>query len=342
MAKIEIPSADFNVELAQGVVKAAIAAAGAKTREILMVPVDQIKIVAGFNVRIHDAEYEDHIESIKNSIIENGFYPHKPLSGYAGKEGDQTFIYCTGGFSRLAAAKLAIEAGAPITALPLVLSPAGTSMLDLTIEMAVDNDGKQLRPYERAILIKRAVGYGGDEAAIAKKMGISGQYVTDLLYLLGLPHTVQQMVIKGQVSAGHAVVVARKHGADATKVLQAATGEAESGENGAAAPNGTGKATPSRTGGAGGKTAIPKKVYIAAIVYALALPDGLEFLARWHKGETDAIKELASTMGKKPKAKPKAKAKGAKKGKGGRPTNAAKAAAAAAEPASEVPDDTPL
>ncbi len=349
MPKIEIPSADFKVELVQSGMKAAIAETGAKSRDLLMVPVDMIKTIAGFNVRIHDADYEAHIEWIKNSIIQNGFFSHKPLTGYAGKEGEQTFIYCVGGASRLEAAKRAIAAGAPITALPVVLSPAGTSMIDLTLGVAIDNDGQQLKPYERAILIKRAIGYGAEPDAIASKMGISGQYVTDLLYLLGLPNAIQQMVINNQTSAGHAVVMARKHGAEATKVLQAAIGPT-AGANGATPP--AGRATPGTTGS--GPKGTPKKVYISAIVYALALPDGLNWLKRWHEGEADAVAELTATLAKPArrskeqvaadkaaKAKAKAAAKLAKekavaakkaagKGKGGRKSNATKAAEAAA------------
>lgn len=348
--KIEVPAADFHVELVQGGMKAAITETGAKSRDLLMVPVDQIKIVAGLNVRIHDDDYEEHVEEIKNSIIENGFYQHFPLSGYAGKEGDQTFIYCTGGFTRLEAAKRAIKAGAPIEALPVVLKPPGTSMLDLTLALAMDNTGKPLKPYERAIVVKRMVGYGAEPDAIASKMGISGQYVTDLLYMLGLPNAIQQMIIKDQVSAGHAVVMARKHGAEATKVLQAAITPA-AGANGATPP--AGRATPGTTGS--GPKSTPKKVYISAIVYALALPDGLDWLKRWHEGEADAVAELTATLAKPArrtkeqvaadkaaKAKAKAAAKTAKEkakaaakaagkgGKGGRKSNATKAAEAAA------------
>src|SRR5712691_7059613 len=124
------PSADFDIEFTQGGVKAAIAKTGAKQRDLLMVPIGELTIVAGLNVRIHDAEYEAHIEEIKTSIIENGFYQHFPLAGYAGKEGDLTLIYVTGGFTRLEAAKRAIKEGAAIEALPVVLKPSGTSMLD--------------------------------------------------------------------------------------------------------------------------------------------------------------------------------------------------------------------
>lgn len=326
--KTETPSADFHVELIQGGAKAAMRQAGVKTRDLLMVPIDQIKIVAGLNVRIHDEDYEAHIEEIKESIIENGFYQHFPLPGYVGTEGDQTFIYLVGGFTRFEAAKRAIAAGTPIEALPMVLKPPGTSMLDLTIAIDQDNTGAPLRPYERAVLVKRAIGYGADEATIAQKMNISEQYVRDLLYLLGLPHAVQQMVANRQISAGHAIVTARAHGADATRVLQEAQGVSPAGDGTVGRPElltglpapatGTGRVTPRQTRGAtSGKAILSKKIILAAIDYAITLPDGIDFLTRWRKGEADAIAELA-TFVKQPKRRKKVvKAKGT--GRRGRP-----------------------
>jgi ParB-like chromosome segregation protein Spo0J len=308
----ELPSPDFHVELVQGGMKAAMASTGAKSRDLLMVPVDQIKIIAGLNIRIHDDDYEAHTEEIKESIIENGFYLHFPLSGYAGKEGEETFIYLTGGFTRFEAAKRAIKAGAPIEALPMVLKPNGTSMQDLTVALAQDNTGSPLKPYERAIIIKRLVGYGMDEETIAQKMQISGQYVKDMLFALGLPNTVQQMIVNGQVSMGHAVATARKHGANAIKVLQEAEGtDATS----AAAKRITPKQT--RTAAAG-NTIVPKKTLIAAIDYAISLPDGIEFLTRWRKAEADALDELTTFM-KQPKARKNAKKAKASGKKPGRP-----------------------
>lgn len=334
--EINLPSGDFNVELVQGGMKAAMAEANAKSRDLLMVPLDQIRIIAGFNVRIHDVEYEAHIEEIKDSIIANGFYQHFPLSGYAGKEGEQTFIYLTGGFTRYEAAKRAVAMGTPIESVPMVLKPPGTSMLDLTFAVAQDNTGEPLRPYERAIIIKRAIGYGATEEDVARRMQISMQYVKDMQYLLGLPNTVQQMVIRGQVSAGHAISVARKHGAEATKVLQDAMEPSEEpagAANGSASTGTTGRVTPRSTG-----SGISSKVAMGAIGYAIALPDGLEWLARWFKKDKDAVKELKSVM--KPKsasatAAAKKKAANAKKAAEKKAAAAAKKEAVAAKKAAK-------
>jgi ParB/RepB/Spo0J family partition protein len=331
MAKSNVPSGDFNLVFDQGGMKAAMTQSGAKSRDLLMVPIDQLKIVAGLNVRIQDAAYEAHVEEIKESIIKNGFYQHFPISGYAGKEGDQTFIYITGGFTRYEAAKRAIAAGEGIETLPVVLKPPGTSMLDLTIALAQDNTGAPLKPYERAIVIKRLVGYGMDEPVIATRMGISEQYVKDLLYMLSLPMPIQHMVIEGSTTAGTAIQTARKNGAQAAvKILQdalvsareaqktdePAEGTAENEEAPTAAPRVT--AGRAARAASGESKIVPKKQLFLAIDYALSLPHGLDWLMRWRKGEEDAMAELSSF--KRPRGRRKAapKAKPEKSGNGRR------------------------
>lgn len=315
-----IPSSDYKAEFTQGPVKAAITATGAKENSLLMVPVEKLVVPAGLNVRIHDDDYEARIDEVCTSIIENGFYRHMPLPGYAAQEGSaeakQSLIYITGGFTRLAAVKRAIEQGTPIEAVPVVLKPNGTSMLDLNFALANDNTGAPLNPYEKGIIVKRALGYGADEALIARKMNVSGQYVKDLLYLHSLPMATQQMVIKRQIGAGHAIKMSRQHGqAEALKIMQeamaeagAAEGEGEPESAGAAQPAAR-RVTPRQTRAAAGTattgTGVKERltVAMAAIDYAIALPgDGIDFLNRWRKEDADALAEVMATL--QPAAKP--------------------------------------
>lgn len=306
-----VPSADFNVEFVQGGMKAAMKDAGAKSRDLLMVPVDNIKIVAGLNPRIHDAAYESHIEEIKESILTDGFYQHHPLGGYAGKEGTGeesiTFIYLTSGFTRYEAARRANAEGAGIEELPVVLRPNGTNMVDITVGFDSDNRAERLRPYEKAIVAKRLIGYGQDEEQVAAKLKVSEQYVKDLLYMLSMPQGVQDMVISGATTLHTAVTVGRKHGKEALAVLKGAAGagEAGTGEGEAETPATPARVTQGRVAASqrGASDIIPKGHYIAAIGYAIDLPgDGLDFLRRWLKGEKDAVKELATTLTKEGKA----------------------------------------
>lgn len=309
-----VPKADFLPEFTQGNMKAAMKDAGAKSRDLLMVPIDNLKLIPGLNIRIHDAAYEEHVEEVKESIKEHGFYQNHPLSGYAGREGTGsdaiTFIYITGGFTRYDAAQRAIEEGAAIEELPVVLKPPGTSMVDITVALAMDNTGEPLRPYEKAVIVKRLIGYGKTEEEIAGKLKITEQYVKDLLYMMSLPQAVQNMVIGGDTTLHTAIVTTRKHGPkEAAAILKNALTTVSEG-NGAAEPTSaaTGRTTVTQGHVAaserGQSGIVPKGHYIAAIDYAIQLPgDGLDFLRRWRKGEKDAESELASTLTKEGKAK---------------------------------------
>ena len=296
-------------EMTQGGAKAAIAQASAKSRDLWMVPIDQIRANPAFNVRVHDADYEAHIESIAESIIENGFYQNFPLSGFAAKEGDETHIVLVGGFTRYEAAKRAIKRGATLEGLPVVLKPPGTSMIDLHFALVNDNTGSPLKPYERAVVAKRLIGYGSDVATIARRMNVTEKYVNDLLFLTGLPQPVQQMVATGQFAASYVIGVAREHGGATTAVLQdtiaargdplpASAGEADVDPLTAPAVDTDPLAAPERPGRRLHRDPFTKKTYINAINYALVLPslggNGLKWLRAWVKRDPEAVNELAA------------------------------------------------
>lgn len=344
MAQSAVPVTEYKTEFVPTGAKAAVTATGAKKiDDAVMVPLDKLTVPGGLNVRIHNAAYEARIDEIADSISQNGFFKWMPLKGYPGKEGDQSFIYVTGGFTRLEAAKRAAKRGAPIEAVPVILTPPGTSMADLTLGIAMDNTGAPLKPYERGVIVKRLIGYGWDEKTIADKMTVSLNYVKDLLYLMGLPMPLQQMVIDDQASAGHVIGLAKQ--GTPTKALESlreAVAKAEVDD----APVGSENKEGVDTGGTEGRVrpkrtkklgVISKKIVMAAIDYAIALPgDGIEFLSRWRKGEKDALAEVEATL-KRPKqkaSKPPAKAKGGgkaggKRTKGGKASDAPGTAAAA-------------
>lgn len=325
-----IPSVEYKEEFQQGGVTAAVKAAGAKESSMLMVPIDKLIVPAGFNVRIHDAFYEARIDEVANSIVENGFFKHMPLAGYAAAEGStaekQNFIYVCGGFTRLAAAKRAIERGCPIEMLPVVLQPPGTSMADLNYRLFNDNTGAPLQPYEKGIVIKRALGYGEEEDAIIRRLDITKTYFDDLMYLHTLPASVQKMVVNRQTSAGNAIKLSRQVGpAEAAKALADALADApQTAQTNGATPASQAVVTPRAAQAAAGvrKPNVQQQLdtAIAAIKYAIALPgDVAEFLGRWINGDKDAVAEVAATVpkkvNKKAEADKKRKAKEAEKKK---------------------------
>lgn len=191
--------------LVSGAVKAAMDTAAATKSDMYKVPIGNIHVIPGFNVRADTPDYREHISNLAKLILENGFRSDKPLSGYVAAEGGQNVVYITDGHSRLEAAKLAIANGAAIEALPVVVSPKGTSKEDLIVGLVVSNTGRPLTPLETAEVCNRLVVCGWKESKIAAKLGFSARYVSDLLTLLSAPKALRDMVSNGTVSATLAI-----------------------------------------------------------------------------------------------------------------------------------------
>ncbi len=228
MAQV-IPSAEFNTEIVPGVAKAALAAAGAKAENngLFMVPVDVLRVIEGFNVRVTGTkDYEAGIAELANSILQEGFYKDKPLVGYVGKDGDADVIYLTDGYRRLEAVKRAIASGAKeIERVPVIVKPSTTNMVDLTVALA--KTGTPLTPYEMAIIVKRLAGYGVDEGQIALRLGVTKRYVSDLQVLLSAPTKVRSLVMDGKVSATLAIQAMREDASTAADKLTEAVKRAK-------------------------------------------------------------------------------------------------------------------
>jgi ParB/RepB/Spo0J family partition protein len=194
--------------------------AHAEKGEMWQVPVDGIHVLDGFNVRIVDTPRakEAHDELV-NSILENGFYQDKPLAGYVAVENGEEIIYITDGHRRFAAVQAAIEAGAPIEKLPVVVKPQAASLEDLTVAMMQSNSGEPLTMYEQALLVKRLVNYNMAKDDIAKRLSKTPRHIDNLLVLAGVPAKVRDMIVAEDVSATQALKEMRKNPAKAVQVL---------------------------------------------------------------------------------------------------------------------------
>jgi len=212
---------NFNTELTAGNVKAATS--GIKSADLWMFPPDRLRVIPGFNVRTNGEKNQSKIRAIADSIKANGYYRDKALAGYVAKgEDGEDVVFITGGHRRHAAVMLAISEGAELEFVPVITSPKGTSMEDLTVALKEGNDGEPLSTYECAIVCKRLAGFGWGSAEIARRLGYaSSQYVDGLLALAGAPLAVRKMVIEEHVSATTAMDAIHKHGAKAADVLSA-------------------------------------------------------------------------------------------------------------------------
>jgi ParB family chromosome partitioning protein len=168
-----------------------------------------------------NAEHREHVEGLTKSILENGFYQSKPLAGYVALIDGKQRVCITDGHCRFQAAQAAIKAGAEIEALPVVVSPKGTTMEDLTVALVMSNAGKPLAPYEVGVVCKRLIDFGMEERDVAKRLGMSAPRVSDLLMLVGAPRAVRSLVSAGTVSATQAIDTLKKHGDKAADKLAA-------------------------------------------------------------------------------------------------------------------------
>ena len=221
--KMNLPSETLDVTLIAGKGKAITAAASSKTTEY-MVKVDQLRTIPGFNVRIRETgDYRSHVESLKQSIREHGFYLNKPLAGYIGKDGDEDVIFVTDGHTRLEAvqeinAEAVDDSDLTIEGIPVVLKPAETSINDLTIALVQDNNGRPLMPYEMGIVVRRLQNAKDGEGEplfsktdIARKLSITERYIDDLNVLVSAPAKVRTAVLNGEVSSTLAIQELRKN-----------------------------------------------------------------------------------------------------------------------------------
>ena len=214
---------DFTRELTPGNTKAAMKAVGAASSDLWKVVPDQLRTLDGFNARIKNDAYAARVRWIADSIKANGFYPDKPLTGFVALEDGEEVIYVTGGHRRHEGVLLAIEEGADVPTVPVVIKPRGTSMEDLTVDLVVGNEGEPLTTYEQAVVCKRLAGFGWESKEIARRLGYStAQYVDGLLSLASAPLAVRRMVMESVISATMAIEAIKKHGDKAGDVLLAA------------------------------------------------------------------------------------------------------------------------
>lgn len=173
---------------------------------IIMMLVEDLKVLPDFNVRIPTPEHAEHIRRLADLIKINGYDKSKPIAAFGAMEGGKRVVYVTDGHNRLAAVKIAIQEGADIEDLPVALQPAGVSMEDLTVGLLTLNDGKKLTALETAFVCKRLSGFGWDPEKIAGRIGFTAKYVEMLLRVAGAPAELREMVKSDTIAAHNAIL----------------------------------------------------------------------------------------------------------------------------------------
>lgn len=208
----------------------AIAATGAKkSGKLLLVPVDNLTVLPGFNVRATDTpEYEAAVEELKQSIILEDFYESKPISGLAAVVDGQDTIVIIDGHLRYAAVQAAIAEGKEIEYLPVVLkNKSNSSDVDLAVAVQKENQQTPLTMLERAILAERMIKSGMTVEEVAERFGKTTRHIDDLRVLVEAPREVRELVKEGRLSASQAVASIRRDPEGAAEKLLEADARAQ-------------------------------------------------------------------------------------------------------------------
>jgi hypothetical protein len=181
--------------------------------DLWKVPVNEIKILDGFNVRLPGPDLDAHIDFLADSIYEEGFFQHRPLAAVILEIDGKLGIYAFDGHCRLLGTKKAITMGSSVQLLPVVVQDGrNVNLTDLLVQMRRLNKGKDHSPLELGILCKRLANDGLDDKVIGKRMGIKPQYVDGLVRLVNSPKPLFDAVRTNELSASDAIQMLRSFG----------------------------------------------------------------------------------------------------------------------------------
>ena len=192
-------------------------------KDLFLIEPAKIQEKPDWNVRAQTQELNDHIEQLALSIAEVGV--QQAITVYMEKD----IIYLSDGHCRLAAVKLAIERGSEVKSIPCRVEERYANDADRVLAMIVKNSGKPLAPLEKASVAKRLIALGWSESEIAKKTGMSKQYVGQLLQMSSMPETLKGMVKEGVVSASVALEAQKEYGKGAAEKIAAAATQQQEG-----------------------------------------------------------------------------------------------------------------
>jgi len=189
-----------------------------KVGVLLKVRPSDFVVEKNFNVRLQSPALEEHIESIKASIMMGDIPP--PLAvRCVGRE-----IILRDGHCRLEAYRRAISAGAPVEFIDAVEWRG--SDIDAIVYMVKSANGKPLEPLEVAQAYKRLRAFNWTEVRIAERFAKTETHVRQMLLLADADQTIQELVRTERIAASTAVRIIQQHGKDATQIIREAIVEA--------------------------------------------------------------------------------------------------------------------
>jgi hypothetical protein len=180
------------------------------------------------NVRPLDMDRVRHLASL---IVANGYDRKKPLGCFVRKVGGQDRIFVYEGQHRYHAALMAIQEGAEIDRLPIVIDEAkSVNRVNLIYSGITNNDGEKLTPLQLAEKVIELQTLGEPNATICRRLNITEQTIRDVLLLANAPAALHKLVRDKVVSSTLAIEEIRVHGGEkALERLQNAAQQAKTG-----------------------------------------------------------------------------------------------------------------
>lgn len=203
--------------------KSGLASISEGRSDILRIDPRKLNIKPNWNFReIETPDNKEHIEMLTQSIIELGV--QEPLTVYW-EEGK---AWVSDGHCRLLATLEAIKRGIDVKTVPVKSEIRYSNEADRIFSQVLRNSGKPFTQLEQAKTFKKLLDLGWQQGDIAKKAGLSGARVSQILNLLTLPTGVQTMVNAGTVSPTLAVATVKASGTQAEEALKAGLAVAQS------------------------------------------------------------------------------------------------------------------
>lgn len=179
---------------------------GTTVRKTFMVPLSELYVQPGFNVRDIDAE---QVEGFRKAYVAGEFVP--PLAVEVTSQG----VKIIDGHHRYHGALLADEGRGEIR--PECKDFIG-SEADKVAFMITSSQGRQLSPIERAQAYQRMRNQGLSNGEIAEKVKRSVSDVSQHLQLIECEQPIKDMVKSGEMGFTTAVALQKEHGPEAGKV----------------------------------------------------------------------------------------------------------------------------
>jgi ParB family chromosome partitioning protein len=237
MHNMEQLEADFTATIAPGNLKDAMKAAGASSGDLWKLPFGQLRIIEGFNLRVNNAAYQAKIEQYAESMVNEGWFAHKPMSALVQRDEatGENLVYVFDGHTRLLALPIANERRAAIgrelitevtvIAIPSKKGKDPINMTDLTVASVRGNESNPHTAYEYALGCKRLADDGLPVGTIARRLGFSTEWVNSLLLLMSAPKELRNQVANDALTVTLAVQLLKEHGDDAAEMVEDAAAE---------------------------------------------------------------------------------------------------------------------